>query len=166
MIFQALHIDVDEEWNAIDGTAIRAHQHSSGGKGAEKNDIGVSRGGRTTKIHTRVDAAGSGYLEVAQYLLGLGIGNLYGDLPLTCAVMSGNLELVKLLLDAGADRNQGNKGFENALDIALRDGHDDIADCLRSHGAQPGVCVPRVVLAQGRYVIGNVDVSRQVHWLS
>ena len=25
---------------------------------AEKNDIGVSRGGRTTKIHARVDAAG------------------------------------------------------------------------------------------------------------
>ena len=86
-------------------------------------------------------AAGSGHLEVAQYLLGLGIGNLYSDLPLTRAAMSGNLELVKLLLDAGADPNQGNKGFENALDIAIRDGHDDIADCLRSHGAQPGVCV-------------------------
>ena len=36
VIFQALHIDVDEEWNAIDGTAIRAHQHSSGGKGGQK----------------------------------------------------------------------------------------------------------------------------------
>lgn len=32
-IFEALHIEVDNEWNAIDGSYIRAHQHSAGGKG-------------------------------------------------------------------------------------------------------------------------------------
>jgi transposase len=32
-VFKALHIKVDDTWNAIDGTYIRAHQHSAGGKG-------------------------------------------------------------------------------------------------------------------------------------
>ncbi|MBX2813747.1 MAG: IS5 family transposase [Myxococcales bacterium] len=35
-IFEALHIEVDDEWNAIDGTYIRAHQHSAGGHGGAK----------------------------------------------------------------------------------------------------------------------------------
>lgn len=32
-IFKALQIEVDDNWNAIDGTYVRAHQHSAGGKG-------------------------------------------------------------------------------------------------------------------------------------
>jgi transposase len=32
-IFEALQIEVDDNWNAIDGTYIRVHQHAAGGKG-------------------------------------------------------------------------------------------------------------------------------------
>lgn len=32
-IFKAVQIDVDDEWNMIDGSYIRAHQHAAGGKG-------------------------------------------------------------------------------------------------------------------------------------
>lgn len=32
-IFEALQIDVDDNWNAIDGSYVRVHQHGSGGKG-------------------------------------------------------------------------------------------------------------------------------------
>lgn len=32
-IFEALQIDVDDNWNAVDATYIRVHQHAAGGKG-------------------------------------------------------------------------------------------------------------------------------------
>jgi transposase len=38
-IFEALHIEVDNEWNAIDGSYIRAHQHSAGGKGGPSETL-------------------------------------------------------------------------------------------------------------------------------
>lgn len=38
-IFKALHIEVDDEWNAIDGSYIRAHQHSAGGKGGPSQTL-------------------------------------------------------------------------------------------------------------------------------
>lgn len=38
-IFKALHVDVDDEWNAIDGSYIRAHQHSAGGKGGPSETL-------------------------------------------------------------------------------------------------------------------------------
>jgi transposase len=36
-IFAAVQIDVDDEWNLIDGSYVRVHQHGSGGKGGPKN---------------------------------------------------------------------------------------------------------------------------------
>ena len=58
-IFEAMQIDVDDYWHSIDGSYVRAHQHSAGGTGgAGKNAIGPSRGGRTTKLHARVDSEG------------------------------------------------------------------------------------------------------------
>ncbi len=38
-MFNALHIEVDDEWNAIDGSYIRAHQHSAGGKGGPSETL-------------------------------------------------------------------------------------------------------------------------------
>ena len=32
-IFEALQVEVDDNWNAVDGTYVRAHQHAAGGKG-------------------------------------------------------------------------------------------------------------------------------------
>ena len=32
-IFEALQIEVDDQWNAIDGSYVRAHHHSAGAKG-------------------------------------------------------------------------------------------------------------------------------------
>lgn len=50
--------DPDLEWEFIDGSIVRAHQHSSGGVGDENQAIGKSVGGNTTKIHMAVDAFG------------------------------------------------------------------------------------------------------------
>jgi transposase len=58
-IFEALQVDVDDLWHSIDGSYVRAHQHSAGGQGGPaENAIGISRGGRTTKLHARVDTEG------------------------------------------------------------------------------------------------------------
>ena len=49
----------DDESHIIDSTIVRAHQHSAGAKRILGNqDIGKSRGGKTTKIHWIVDGLG------------------------------------------------------------------------------------------------------------
>jgi len=57
-IFKSLVQNPDLEWEFIDGSIIRAHQHSTGSSSAENEAIGKSRGGNTTKIHMAVDAYG------------------------------------------------------------------------------------------------------------
>ena len=58
MIFESLVHDPDLEWEFIDGSIVRAHQHSAGAVGTENQAIGKSVGGNTTKIHMAVDACG------------------------------------------------------------------------------------------------------------
>lgn len=54
-----LREESDDEWHSLDGSTVRAHQDAAGGQGgAERQAIGSSRGGKTTKIHARVDALG------------------------------------------------------------------------------------------------------------
>ena len=57
-IFKDLVQDPDLEWEFIDGSVVRAHQHSSGAARKENQAIGKSVGGNTTKIHMAVDAYG------------------------------------------------------------------------------------------------------------
>lgn len=38
-LFEALQIDVDDNWNSIDGSYVRAHQHAAGGKGGRNNSL-------------------------------------------------------------------------------------------------------------------------------
>ena len=54
-IFKQLSKIADTEWLFIDGSIVKAHQHSSG---AKDESIGKSRGGHTTKIHLVVDSFG------------------------------------------------------------------------------------------------------------
>lgn len=57
-IFKSLAQDPDLEWEFIDGSIVRAHQHSAGAASEENQAIGLSRGGNTTKIHMAVDGFG------------------------------------------------------------------------------------------------------------
>lgn len=57
-IFKSLVQDPDFEREFIDGSIVRAHQHSTGAIGEENQAMGKSRGGNTTKIHMAVDACG------------------------------------------------------------------------------------------------------------
>jgi len=60
-IFEILAGDADNEYAMIDSTIVRAHQHSAGAKKSspDKEAIGRSRGGLSTKIHTTTDALGN-----------------------------------------------------------------------------------------------------------
>lgn len=58
-LFMALRVDVDDEWNFMDGTIMKAHQHASGAASREDEGIGKSVGGNTTKVHMLADAHGN-----------------------------------------------------------------------------------------------------------
>ena len=57
-IFKVLSLITDSEWLFIDGSIVRAHQHSSGARSQEDESIGKSRDGFSTKIHLAVDSYG------------------------------------------------------------------------------------------------------------
>jgi transposase len=57
-IFKSLVVDPDLEWEFIDGSIVKAHQHSTGAASEEEQAIGKSVAGNTTKIHMAVDAYG------------------------------------------------------------------------------------------------------------
>lgn len=57
-IFKSLAHEPDTEWEFMDGSIVRAHQHSSGAASEAAQAIGKSRGGNTSKIHLVVDAYG------------------------------------------------------------------------------------------------------------
>ena len=52
MIFKMLVYEPDLEWEFIDGTIVKAHQHSAGAASDEEQAIGKSVAGNTTKIHS------------------------------------------------------------------------------------------------------------------
>jgi len=57
-IFRATQVDPDLEWIMIDSTIVRAHA-SSAGFLQEREALGRSRGGFSTKIHATTDALGN-----------------------------------------------------------------------------------------------------------
>ena len=57
-VFKSLVLDPDLEWEFIDGSIVKAHQHSTGAAGEEDQAIGKSVAGNTTKIHMAVEACG------------------------------------------------------------------------------------------------------------
>ena len=57
-IFDALAAKSRDSLYLIDSTIVKAHRAASGAKGGRRIRIGISRGGRTTKIHAVVDGKG------------------------------------------------------------------------------------------------------------
>ena len=51
-------VEPDLEWVFIDGSYVKAHQHSAGAASDSDEAIGKSRAGNTRKIHLLVDACG------------------------------------------------------------------------------------------------------------
>lgn len=88
------------------------------------------------------DAAQFGYIERVKELLSENPELVHGsdrDRPnsaLLRAVWGNQPAIVQLLLDHGADPNTPNKEGKTALEIALAQGSNDIAQILRGHGAR------------------------------
>jgi transposase len=57
-VFNIITKDPDMDWLFIDGSIVRAHQHSTGAATDNHESIGKSRGGNSTKIHLAVDSGG------------------------------------------------------------------------------------------------------------
>ena len=57
-LFAACVVEPDLEWSFIDGSIVKAHQHSSGASNGNETAIGKSVAGHTTKIHMAVDSYG------------------------------------------------------------------------------------------------------------
>jgi len=57
-VFNTLIEEPDFDWAFIDGTYVKAHQHSTGAASDKPEAIGKSRAGYTSKIHLAVDAHG------------------------------------------------------------------------------------------------------------
>ena len=57
-IFKDLIKNPDLSLKFVDGSFVKAHQHCAGAARTENQDIGKSKGGNTTKIHTTVDTNG------------------------------------------------------------------------------------------------------------
>jgi hypothetical protein len=55
-IFKCRVGEPDFEWEFIDGSIVKAHQHSTGAASHEDEAIGKSVAENTTKIHMAVDA--------------------------------------------------------------------------------------------------------------
>jgi ankyrin repeat protein len=81
-------------------------------------------------------AATNGHLEVAQFLIANGaqVNALSPSetTPLMMSVISGNAQLIKYLLDNGADLRMRNHEGYTAIDVAQLFGKDDIRDGLMS----------------------------------
>ena len=59
-LFNVLNVDFDLGWVFIDGTYVKARQHSAGAgaAGGYDENIGKSRAGKTSKVHLAVNAYG------------------------------------------------------------------------------------------------------------
>ncbi|KAF8462149.1 ankyrin repeat-containing domain protein [Kalaharituber pfeilii] len=84
-------------------------------------------------------ASSNGHIEIVKLLLAAGADvnkqNWQKYTPLHLASNYGYLEIVKLLLVAGAEVNTATGSSSlTALDLSLKNGHDDVAQVLRAAG--------------------------------
>lgn len=90
-------------------------------------------------IHT---AAGAGNVSEVRRQLAWGVNPntrtlWYLDTPLIRTAAYGRIEVVKLLLEKGADVNKHNEGGETPLHYAALHGHVKVMQILLDHGADP-----------------------------
>ncbi|MDL2259487.1 IS5 family transposase [Deltaproteobacteria bacterium OttesenSCG-928-K17] len=97
-IFNTLAVGPDTEWLMIDSTIVKVHQHAAGASGKKNQNIGRSRGGLTSKIHTLCDALG----KPLKFVITAGQTNDYTQAD----ALLENAKSQYILADKGYDSNQ------------------------------------------------------------
>ncbi|KAI1739803.1 ankyrin repeat-containing domain protein [Xylaria scruposa] len=95
-------------------------------------------------------------------------GNDISDIPLERAIETGNVQIVRLLLEAGADAEFGPVGSQTALHIATEAKHFDIVKCLLDRGAKVepprrlgrGMTALQYSAREGHFRIAKLLISR------
>jgi ankyrin repeat protein len=106
-------------------------------------------------------ACANGHILVATYLLGLGAdineGNKEGDTPLYVAAKWGHSEMVRLLLQLGADRSarssqeaSGVKGRATPAEVARKAGHEGVARMIETFELEDEPVTWRVEIIEPR----------------
>ncbi|KAG8184304.1 hypothetical protein JTE90_008988 [Oedothorax gibbosus] len=105
-------------------------------------DAGASLEVHNENGHTPLmETASAGHVEVAKLLVERGASinthsNEFKESALTLACYKGHLEMVRFLLEAGADREHKTDEMHTALMEASMDGHVEVARLLLDSGAQ------------------------------
>jgi ankyrin repeat protein/ketosteroid isomerase-like protein len=139
-------------------------------KGADVNFTAPSTG-----FTALTGAVSQRHARIADILVrhGAEVNHVYeGTLtPLLVATSQGDLDLVRLLLDHGADPNLGGIEGKRALDIAKEKGSREVAEALRRHsatrwapegskeGAAPVAADPKAVLEKVRRAMNAHDLE-------
>ena len=98
-IFGALVVEPELERAFLDGSDVRAHQHSAGAASQDAEANGERRGGNTTKIHLPVD----GYGLPVEFIITGGEGN---DCTAAPALIAKNAIIVEKGYDSESLREQ------------------------------------------------------------
>jgi len=130
LLFNDLSKDTDSEWLFIDGSVVRAHQHSSGAVSKKDESIGRSRGGLSTKIHLAVDSFGLPvYFELS--------GGQVHDMVHAESVIKNSPKSDYVVADKGYDSEPLREYVENGGSIPViprkknsKTGNNDIDWCL------------------------------------
>ena len=88
-----------------------------------------------------MEAASAGYIECTRLLIEIGAdvnthSNEFKETSLTLASYKGHADMVRFLLEHGADHEHKTDEMHTALMEACMDGHLEVARILIEHGAQ------------------------------
>jgi ankyrin repeat protein len=127
-------------WRDLPSTALQKHEILIGYLVARGADYDISTATKTGDLD-RVRELLDGNPELVHHLPGL---SYYTGLPLRNAAAAGHLEVVKLLLERGADPNEPEPGIApdgGALHAAIGGKHYEIVKLLLERGANPNQAV-------------------------
>jgi transposase len=130
LVFKCSSVNADPEWLFIDGSIVRAHQHSAGAASDENEAIGKSRGGNWTKIHLAVDTGGLPvYFELS--------GGQVHDIKHAKSLVSHSPQARYVIADKGYDSDAFREDIEQSGAISMiprrensKKNNDDMDWCL------------------------------------